>query len=237
VARITAITIIYLVVAAGSFCAVAADNADMNDHDAAVGDSNSGGVVIIQEDSYGPGFCGCDFSGNGAINFLDLAALGPWWDYDDDCWINNDWCEKADLNHDTDVNYEDLLIIVECWLDEDMSAPTPNPMQWDRSLDEGGFDGKPREYYIGPNPTFDWGAAMRADPNTADDTGFEFYFDCTNYSGYDSGWISFPEGLPYEYTVYIGQQGFPMQWRVRARDCSVNQDINVTGWSSLELLN
>ena len=229
--RITAIRTVLLVVAFASFCAVAADNTDMNTPDAAVDDANSSGVAVIQEDSFGPGFCGCDFSGDGLINFDDFARFVPQLGMED-CWITNDWCDKYDLNHNGFVDYLDIAIIAGCWVSEDTTAPTPDPMQWDRSLDEGGFNGLPREIWIGPNETFDWGATMRADPNSDDDTGLEFYFHCTNLSGFDSGWISFPDGPPYKYTVMIGSKGWLSQWRVRARDRSINKDTNVTGWST-----
>jgi len=228
--KIAVVTMVSLVVAVGSLCAIAADNADTNEPASVVGDSNSSGEVVILEHSYGPGFCGCDFSGEGAINFLDFAAFAPWWGYDDTCWINSDWCDKTDLNHDGYVDYEDLLIIVGCWLDEDMSAPTPNPMEWDLSLDEGGFDGKPRQVHFGPG-TFDWEVTMRADPNTADDTGFDFYFYCVSRPDLSSGWLTFPGGPPYEYTRPIGQTQLT-SWRVMARDRSINQDENYTDWST-----
>jgi hypothetical protein len=116
---------------------------------------------------------------------------------------------------------------------EDVLPPTPYQMDWDRSLDANGFDGTPREVYTGPD-AHPWGysAVMRADPNTDDPSGVEFYFECVTNSGYDSGWITFPAGPPFEYSVDVGLLGQSLVFRVRARDRSGNH--NETAWSSEE---
>jgi hypothetical protein len=173
------------------------------------------------------GWCSCDFFREGRINLLDLAELALWWG-SEDCHLLN-WCETRDINHDGDVNFKDLNYIAVCWLDEDTSPPTPNPMRWDPNVDESGFDGTPREVWIGPDE-WDWGATMRADPSTFDHTGLEFFFECRDDHRFDSGWISFPDGSPYVYTVVINK-GFAYSFRVRARDQSVNNASNITGWS------
>jgi parallel beta-helix repeat protein len=111
------------------------------------------------------------------------------------------------------------------------TAPTPDPMQWDETLDANGFDGWPREVWLGPDPFLGWYVTMRADPNTTHDCGtWAFYFECVDDSRYDSDWISFPAGPPYAYTVHVGLSGLQFGFRVKARDaCCWNQ----TGWSPI----
>jgi len=123
----------------------------------------------------------------------------------------------------------------------DTNAPTPNPMEWDRSLDANGFDGKPRVIHRGIG-FFDYWATMRADPNTDDESGYwEFKFECTNDRDLSSvaqypetdGWIYFPAGPPYIYEVKQGQEAHEPTFRVMARD--MYGDENKTGWSPIEM--
>jgi subtilisin family serine protease len=112
----------------------------------------------------------------------------------------------------------------------DTEPPTPDPMEWDRSLDANSVSGIPHEVLRAPYTVFDYWAVMRADPNTTDDSGqWEFFFDCTTRSngGYDSGWIAFPGGAPYEYSVKVGVSKQEHIFRVRARD----PYGNMTAWS------
>jgi len=106
---------VLLVVTLASFCAVAADNTDINIPDAVFDDANSSGVAVIQEDSFGPGFCGCDFSRDGLINFDDFKQFVPQLGMEE-CWFNNHWCDECDLNHDLFVDYLDMAIIAGCWV-------------------------------------------------------------------------------------------------------------------------
>ena len=193
--------------------------------------------LTISTTTHAGSLCDCDLQWDGIIDAHDFALFAIHWG-DDDCWSSSNWCGGADINHDHFVNYIDLAYLTTfCWLKVDDIKPTPNPMRWDPSLDGQNFDGKPREVYIGPNPTWDWGVTMRADPNTFDNTRFEFYFECTRpgYEAFSSGWRSFPGGPPYQYMVITGQQGFMMTWRVRARDKSINQ--NTTDWSTTVQVN
>jgi len=169
----------------------------------------------------GVGFCGCDLFRDGIIDTFDLAVFAANW-RDEDCGLGNNSCNGADINGSGFVDYRDLYTLaVTCWLDEDKEPPTPNPMDWDRSVDANGFDGTPRQILLPPYTVFDYGATMRADPNTADDTGFEFYFECFENSGFDSGWVFFSDGPPYEYTVKLGSPTLKYHFRVRARDLSI----------------
>jgi hypothetical protein len=103
----------------------------------------------------------------------------------------------------------------------DIDPPTPDPMEWDPTVDANGFDGTPREVY-GGGGTFDYSAVMTA--VVAVDAGggaVEYYFDCDE-NGFDSGWILTPT-----YSVPVGRSGQGWLFRVRARD----QFGNTTGWS------
>ncbi|MHC4618094.1 MAG: right-handed parallel beta-helix repeat-containing protein [Planctomycetota bacterium] len=117
----------------------------------------------------------------------------------------------------------------------DVTAPTPDRMEWDMTEDANGFTGLPRVVYLDPGEgQFGYGATMRASPDTADESGFEFFFDCLQESQYDSGWIRF-DAPPYIYSVVIGgpEVAVTFSFRVKARDLSPNQ--NETAWSTEEL--
>jgi len=111
----------------------------------------------------GVGFCGCDLFRDGIIDTFDLAVFAASW-RDEDCSAGNNWCDGADIGGNGFVDYRDLYILaVACWLEQDEEPPTPNPMDWDRSIDANGFDGTPRQVLLPPYKTFDYGATMRAD--------------------------------------------------------------------------
>ncbi len=113
-------------------------------------------------------------------------------------------------------------VVVRTLVAPDTIPPTPNPMQWDPTVDPNGFDGTPRELF-GGNGTFDYYAVMTA--VVATDAGggpVQYFFECTTERGFSSGWIATPT-----YRVLVGRQGQGHRFRVRARD----QFGNVTGWS------
>jgi hypothetical protein len=112
-------------------------------------------------------------------------------------------------------------VFVRTLIPPDVDPPTPNPMQWDPTVDPNGFDGTPREVY-GGGGTFDYLAEMTA--VVATDAGggaVEYYFECSEH-GFDSGWQLAPL-----YSVPVGRSGQGFLFRVRARD----QFGNMTGWS------
>ncbi|UCF17196.1 MAG: hypothetical protein JSW59_07000, partial [Phycisphaerales bacterium] len=107
----------------------------------------------------------------------------------------------------------------------DLDPPTPNPMEWDPTVDPNGFDGRPREILVDPNdPTFGWGATMTA--VIATDAGggpVWYFFECIDRSGFSSSdWIT-----TNTYTVQYGQRNRAFRFRVKARD----QFYNETAWS------
>ncbi|MHC4573097.1 MAG: InlB B-repeat-containing protein [Planctomycetota bacterium] len=111
----------------------------------------------------------------------------------------------------------------------DLTAPTPDPMEWDPYGDP---NGQPRLVLVDINdPVYGWGVTMTASSDTADESGFEFYFECTTEDFWSSHqWIQFA-GPPYTYTRLIGTKWdvWAKAFRVMARDRSPNQ--NETGWS------
>jgi hypothetical protein len=110
---------------------------------------------------------------------------------------------------------------------EDMNAPTPNPMEWDATVDANNWDGRPHEV-SGGGGTFDFYAEMTAIAATDDSGGTVWYFfECTTESGFNSGWIT--ENI---YSVLIGRSGQGLAFRVKAKD----EFGNETGWSSLEVV-
>jgi hypothetical protein len=106
----------------------------------------------------------------------------------------------------------------------DLIPPTPDPMEWDPTLDPNGFDGSPREILVDPNePLWGFGATMTA--TIATDAGggpVEYFFECITISGFNSGWMT-----ANTYTVILGRPGQGLIFRVRARD----QFGNMTAWS------
>ncbi|NQT01868.1 MAG: hypothetical protein HQ580_07595, partial [Planctomycetes bacterium] len=99
-------------------------------------------------------------------------------------------------------------------LPEDITAPEPNPAQWDT-------DGAPREAYGGTG-AFDYLALMTA-VEAIDDSGtVEYFFECTTEPAHSSGWQS-----SRTYNVTIGRSGQNHRFRFKARDLYGNE----TAWS------
>lgn len=126
---------------------------------------------------------------------------------------------SGDLDFDNDVDFFDLAILANNWLVDissepvpDTTPPEPNPMEW-------ADGGEPKE--IG-TPPFNFSATMTAEIATDPSGGVQYYFECTNESGFSSGW----QGSP-SYTVLVGGSGQNNYFRVRARDVLDNR----TGWS------
>jgi len=123
----------------------------------------------------------------------------------------------GDLDYDGDVDFFDLAKLANNWLagvgespiDDD--PPEPDPMEWA----EGG---EPKEIECG-GP---YCATMTAEIATDPSGGIQYYFQCTDESGFSSAW----QGSP-TYTVTIGPSGHNYYFRVKARDIHGNE----TGWS------
>jgi hypothetical protein len=99
----------------------------------------------------------------------------------------------------------------------DTEIPSPSPMEFDPN-------GLPREYDADPsnNTSLDHWVEMQAVTATDDSGVVQYYFDCLDNSGFDSGWQDSTI-----YRVEVGPPGRNLRFRVRARDGSGN----VTDWS------
>ena len=143
------------------------------------------------------------------------------------------WPLAADLNHDGIVDLRDLAIVCDQWLmrlpgatgplSGDMTAPQPDPAQWDPY-------GLPREFYAGGGGAFDYWVEMKA-LEAVDPSGpVEYFFECRKHpgvfpDGLSSGWQADPS-----YTILVGTANQALQFRVRARDAYGN----MTAWSPYE---
>jgi parallel beta-helix repeat protein len=100
----------------------------------------------------------------------------------------------------------------------DTTPPSPDPMQWDATADASGFDGQPREIFVGPDPAYGYAATMRAARATDASGPVEYFFECTSNSGFSSEWQSSPK-----YAVSVGRAAQELVFRVKARDLNANE--------------
>jgi len=56
-----------------------------------------------------------DLDGDGYVNLLDFAIISTQW-LADDCDALTDWCDKADINMNHNVDMVDLIVMIENWL-------------------------------------------------------------------------------------------------------------------------
>jgi len=96
---------------------------------------------------------------------------------------------------------------------DDVTPPSPDPMQWEV---------EPHEVW-GGGGTFDYYASMVAAEATDDSGVVEYFFECTTDERFSSGWQTSPE-----YTVRVGHFKQGHRFRVKARDKYGNE----TGWST-----
>jgi hypothetical protein len=159
-----------------------------------------------------------DLAFDGMIDFQDYAVLARNWQRNDCSELNN-WCNGADITSDSLVNMDDVAFLVSCWLVADMTAPTPDPTQWET------------EPYLSSISSI----TMTAETAT-DFWGWpvEYYFECIGITDCNSGWQTSPT---YTATnlVLDTEYGF----RVRTRDGvswipddGTNEPGNKTQWST-----
>jgi chitodextrinase len=148
----------------------------------------------------------CDIYVDGYIDFSDYALFALQW-LEDNCGEGNNWCSYADFNFDTQVDYEDLFELQNCWMVEDTGSPIPNPAEW----------------LVEPYLTESGDANMVAKV-AVDEWGWdvEYYFDCVTDANHSSGWIS--ENSYLDTGLEADMQ---YEYRVRVRD-GIN---NTTAWS------
>lgn len=100
----------------------------------------------------------------------------------------------------------------------DFKSPEPNPMQWEI---------EPHETY-GGDDKWDYWAEMTAAEATDPSGGVQYYFQCKNTSGFDSGWQS-----SRTYKVKLGRSGLAYRFRVKARDAYGNETAYSIEWPAL----
>jgi len=152
----------------------------------------------------------CDLVFDGIISFSDFAKLVSKWLLTG-CSDINTWCSGADLTFDTHVGYEDLAFFTDCWLVEDVYAPTPNPSEWETA------------------PYRSAGGSISMTAKIATDAWgwpVQYYFDCVRGNCHDSGWQNSPT-----YTDSGLAPGTNYSYRVKARDTSPRK--NETEWSTI----
>jgi hypothetical protein len=62
-------------------------------------------------------------SGNGKIDLEDFAVMTSKWMFESPC-VGDDWCLGADITTDSFVDFDDLYIMMQCWLKEDDQTPS-----------------------------------------------------------------------------------------------------------------
>ena len=93
----------------------------------------------------------------------------------------------------------------------DLQPPTPDPMEWAE-------DGEPAEVYHGGGSLTGYWAEMTAAEATDADGDVEYFFECTDNSGFNSGWQS-----DTYYEVQIGRKNQLLRFHVKARDIYGNE--------------
>ncbi|MDI9430580.1 MAG: choice-of-anchor Q domain-containing protein [Planctomycetota bacterium] len=140
----------------------------------------------------------------------------------------SEWPLAGDLNRDGRVDFADLTVVLDQWLDElpmvSEAATGPNPLQpnpprWD-------IDGEPHEVHGGAG-TLDYYVEMKAAEVASPHSPVEYFFDCLTTSevaplGLDSGWQT-----SRSYRVLVGGSNQELSFRVRACD----QANHMTNWS------
>ena len=140
-------------------------------------------------------------AGNVADLNPDINDAGDWVDHSDlalftDKWLSNEVLLPEDLDRNGVVDFADFAILINNWLPEPPPAmpPAPDPMTW----------------AVEPLATSTTTIAMSAAVAVStDESGVEYYFECTTVGGHDSGWQDSPDytdtaltaNTTYSYTV------------------------------------
>ncbi|MHC4751002.1 MAG: NosD domain-containing protein, partial [Planctomycetota bacterium] len=118
--------------------------------------------------------------GNVADLNPDINDANDWIDYSDmaifvNKWLYNEVLLAEDLDRDGMVDFTDFAILVNNWQPQPMppQPPTPNPMTW------------ATEPHATSTTTIEMTATTA---NSTDDSGIEYYFECSTPGGHDSGW-------------------------------------------------
>jgi hypothetical protein len=117
----------------------------------------------------------------GYIDWIDVAAFADRW-LEDGCLDANDWCGRADINRDEDVDFVDFACLAQYWEDTPPvpgQASNPDPMDpsWMISTTAdlswtAGSDAAAHGVYLGTNPTTDANDFQGYQTATTFDPGF-----------------------------------------------------------------
>ncbi len=81
--------------------------------------------TVVEELGVNPAHWKRDFKGDSTVNFVDNAYMG-------NNWFSNcsspGWCGGTDLDHNGEVDYDDLMIFAEAWLSSYASKPADWPI-------------------------------------------------------------------------------------------------------------
>ncbi len=147
--------------------------------------------------------------GNPADHNPDVTDANDWVDYRDLALFCHKWLSEEvplaqDFNRDGIVNFADFAILTDNWHPRPPmpQPPTPNPMTWATE----------------PHTTSGTTIAMTATTAVStDNSGVEYYFNCTSGNGHDSGWLDTPD-----YTDTGLSAGTTYIYRVKVRNKANN---------------
>ena len=116
---------------------------------------------------------------DGQVNLADWAEFASWWlegscSEGDAAFGGNNWCGGADLNFNSRIDADDMMLFVSCWLKADTDAPTPDPAVW----------------LVEPYVTLTDSVYMEAVQAKDQWGGVEYRFEASTAEGssHDSGW-------------------------------------------------
>jgi hypothetical protein len=150
-----------------------------------------------------------DFSG--FVDSVDYAAFTEY--YLNDMCAYPDWCEGSDLDHSGIVNLTDDALLTSLYGAGDVTAPTPNPSEWQLS------------------PSANSGTSITMTATTAvDNSGnaVQYYFECVSSGGHNRDWSA-----DSSYTDTGLTAGMEYGYRVKTRDVIPTDPgrHNETAWS------
>lgn len=150
-----------------------------------------------------------DLDYNCVVNNIDQWILLQYWL--EQCTFPL-FCQGTDLNKDGVVNWTDHSMLLSKFTENDIEAPTPNPMTW----------------YMVPTATSTTSVKMIA-TKAMDNAGADvaYYFTCFGDPNFDSGWLRYDvNGMP-EYELTGLDSGTEYCFRVKCADLSsVDFDVN-----------